>query len=236
MTQQPDLTYSLKRVERRYGDGNAIVNALAGIDLEVESGEFVVIAGPSGSGKTTLLQLLGALDRPTGGTILFEGTDIAARSENELADLRRERIGFVFQQFNLIPTLTARLNVEAALAPAGLGSEELKERALSLLDQVGLGNRADHIPTKLSGGGQNPGQSGAQRPGGIAAFASCMKQHGVDLPKPQAGSSGPPAGFDPTSTKFRAAMSACRSTMPSGGPPGGAPGGAPPSGFSPPTQ
>ena len=154
MTQQPDLTYSLKRVERRYGDGNAIVNALAGIDLEVESGEFVVIAGPSGSGKTTLLQLLGALDRPTGGTILFEGTDIAARSENELADLRRERIGFVFQQFNLIPTLTARLNVEAALAPAGLGSEELKERALSLLDQVGLGNRADHIPTKLSGGEQ----------------------------------------------------------------------------------
>ena len=146
--------YSLRSVTRSFGSGSAVVNALNGIELSINRGEFVVVAGKSGSGKTTLLQLLGALDRPSQGEVLFEGDDLAKMGENELADLRRNRIGFVFQQFNLIPTLTARLNIEAALAPAGLDSDEASAKAVALLEQVGLGGRADHIPTKLSGGEQ----------------------------------------------------------------------------------
>lgn len=146
--------YSLNRVTRSFGSGSGVVTALDGLDLTIDRGEFAVVAGKSGSGKTTLLQLLGALDRPTAGEVLFEGNDLAGMGENDLADLRRTRLGFVFQQFNLIPTLTARLNVEAALAPSGLSSEEASAKAVALLEQVGLGNRADHIPTKLSGGEQ----------------------------------------------------------------------------------
>jgi putative ABC transport system ATP-binding protein len=150
----PAVLYALHGLTKRYPSGETEVRAIDGIDLEILKGEFVVIAGPSGSGKSTLLQLLGALDRPSGGTIEFEGRDLTTRSDGELADLRRERIGFVFQQFNLIPTLSARENVELAMAPAGNRTDERRDRALDLLGRVGLGARAEHLPSQLSGGEQ----------------------------------------------------------------------------------
>ena len=126
------------------------MRALDGVDLEIGAGEFVALEGPSGSGKTTLLQLLGALDRPSAGTILFEDRDLAALPDHELAALRLRSFGFVFQQFNLIPTLTAVENVEAKLVPVGGG----RERALERLGEVGLAERADHLPGQMSGGEQ----------------------------------------------------------------------------------
>jgi ABC-type lipoprotein export system ATPase subunit len=150
------LAYRLTGVGRRYGDGDGdgIVDALADVELEIGNGEFVAIVGPSGSGKSTLLQMLGALDRPTDGTIAFEGRDLARLSDDELAALRLERIGFVFQQFNLIPTLTARENVEVAIAPTGVSTVERVGRAEDLLGRVGLGGRIGHLPSQLSGGEQ----------------------------------------------------------------------------------
>ena len=124
------------------------------MDLRIDPGEFLVVAGPSGSGKTTLLQLLGALDRPTEGEILFEGRDLARLPDAELTQLRLETIGFVFQQFNLIPTLTARQNVEVALAPQRLSRSEREDRVSELLEAVGLGPRGEHLPSELSGGEQ----------------------------------------------------------------------------------
>jgi putative ABC transport system ATP-binding protein len=150
MTKEPHMLYELRGVERRYGD----VHAVAGIDLDVAPGEFVVVAGPSGSGKTTLLQLLGALDRPTAGEVRFEGRPLQGMGDGELAHLRRETLGFVFQQFNLIPTLTAQQNVEVAMAPTRLGAARRRERARELLDRVRLGPRAEHLPAQLSGGEQ----------------------------------------------------------------------------------
>jgi len=142
--------YELAGVAKLFPRGSAIVRAVDGVDLEIEPGEFVAIEGPSGSGKTTLLQILGALDRPSGGTVTFEGRDLVALPDRELAALRLRSFGFVFQQFNLIPTLTALENVEAKLAPAG-GSGA---RALELLAEVGLAERADHLPAHMSGGEQ----------------------------------------------------------------------------------
>jgi putative ABC transport system ATP-binding protein len=142
--------YRLQGVAKVFQRGPAIVRALDGVDLEIEAGEFVALEGPSGSGKTTLLQLLGALDRPSAGTIELDGADLVGRPDSALAELRLRAFGFVFQQFNLIPTLTAVENVEAKLAPAG-GS---RERALELLGEVGLAERADHLPAHLSGGEQ----------------------------------------------------------------------------------
>jgi len=127
---------------------------LRDIDLEVADGEFVVVAGPSGSGKSTLLQLLGALDRPSGGTISFEGRPLADQSDRELAALRLVTVGFVFQQFNLIPTLSARENVEAAMVPTGIPADERVSTALEMLGRVGLEARAHHLPSQLSGGEQ----------------------------------------------------------------------------------
>jgi putative ABC transport system ATP-binding protein len=146
--------YRLNHVTKHYGGSGVTVRALDGLDLEIAAGEFVVIAGPSGSGKSTLLQLLGALDRPTTGEVAFEGRDLARTSEPELAGLRLRALGFVFQQFNLIPTLTAAENVEIALAPAGLRTYERRARVAELLDRVGLGDRSDHLPSQLSGGEQ----------------------------------------------------------------------------------
>src|SRR2546421_6547695 len=146
--------YSLHEVGRVYGDGSAQVRAVSDVDLEIGRGEFVVIVGPSGSGKTTLLQLLGALDRPSSGEILFEGRELAKLRDGELAQLRLKTIGFIFQQFNLIPTLTAAQNVEVALAPNGLGADARRSRAQELLQSVGLDSRADHLPSQLSGGEQ----------------------------------------------------------------------------------
>jgi len=146
--------YELRDVSRTYALGGAQVHAVREIDLTLRPCESVAIVGPSGSGKTTLLQLLGALDRPTGGELLFEGRDVGRLGDRALSDLRLEVLGFVFQQFNLIPTLTAAQNVEIALAPTSTRRAERRERVLSLLASVGLGERADHVPSKLSGGEQ----------------------------------------------------------------------------------
>jgi putative ABC transport system ATP-binding protein len=146
--------YELRGVTRSYGQGAARVDAVRDLDLTIDAGEFVAVAGPSGSGKTTLLQLLGGLDRPTSGTILFEGRDLAALREAELTRLRLDTIGFVFQQFNLIPTVTAAENVELALAPRRIPAPERAERVAELLGAVGLAARGHHLPSQLSGGEQ----------------------------------------------------------------------------------
>ena len=142
--------YELRGVAKFFQRGPSTVRALDGIDLEIAAGEFVALEGPSGSGKTTLLQLLGALDRPSAGEVLFEGSDLSRLPDHELAALRLRSFGFVFQQFNLIPTLSAVENVEAKLAPVG----GTRARALELLGEVGLSDRADHLPQQLSGGEQ----------------------------------------------------------------------------------
>jgi len=146
--------YELRGASRRYRRGETTISAVDGVDLELESGGFVALEGPSGSGKTTLLQLLGALDRASSGQVLFDGRDLGALPDRELADLRLRAFGFVFQQFNLIPTLTAVENVEAGLAPLRPGRDELRGRSLGLLEEVGLDVRADHLPSQLSGGEQ----------------------------------------------------------------------------------
>jgi putative ABC transport system ATP-binding protein len=146
--------FELRQVSRFYRRGDSIVRAVDSVDLAIEAGEFVALEGPSGSGKTTLLQLLGALDRPDEGAILFEGRPLHELGDGDLAALRLNAFGFVFQQFNLIPTLTAAENVEAALAPHGLRGAELHARAQGLLDEVGLGPRSEHLPAHMSGGEQ----------------------------------------------------------------------------------
>jgi putative ABC transport system ATP-binding protein len=142
--------YELSGVAKFFQRGPATVRALDGVDLEIADGEFLALEGPSGSGKTTLLQLLGALDRPSAGSIAFDGRDLEALGDGDLAELRLRSFGFVFQQFNLIPTLTAVENVEVKLAPVG-GD---RGRALQMLEEVGLAHRADHLPSHMSGGEQ----------------------------------------------------------------------------------
>jgi putative ABC transport system ATP-binding protein len=133
--------------------GKVPVEALRGVNLKVEDGEFLSVLGPSGSGKSTLLNLIGALDKPTEGKVFIKGVDVSTLDDGQLADLRR-RIGFVFQFFNLIPRFTARQNVELPMAIAGLGKEERKKRAEELLKVVGLADRVNHKPAELSGGEQ----------------------------------------------------------------------------------
>jgi putative ABC transport system ATP-binding protein len=130
------------------------VEALRGIDFVVRSGEFVSIMGPSGSGKSTLLSILGCLERPTAGSYRIAGEEVAGFDERKAARVRRERIGFVFQSFNLLLRSTAAQNVELPLFYAGVGREERHERTLAALDAVGLGDRVDHLPRQLSGGQQ----------------------------------------------------------------------------------
>ena len=146
------IAYELSGVSRTYSLGGHEVRAVRELDLVVDAGEPVVVVGPSGSGKTTLLQLLGGLDRPTAGSVRFEGRDLAQMRDRELSGLRLQTFGFVFQQFNLIPTLTAAQNVEVALAPRGVSHR--RDAAIRLLDSVGLASRADHVPGRLSGGEQ----------------------------------------------------------------------------------
>jgi putative ABC transport system ATP-binding protein len=146
--------YELKAASRTFRRGSATIAAVDSIDLTIPPGGFVALVGPSGSGKTTLLQLLGALDRASSGQVFFDGRDLGALPDRQLAELRLRAFGFVFQQFNLIPTLTALENVEAGLAPMGYGREELEQRSSALLEEVGLGERAEHLPSQLSGGEQ----------------------------------------------------------------------------------
>jgi putative ABC transport system ATP-binding protein len=146
--------YELEGVSKTFRQASVEIRAVDNVDVEIAEREFLVVAGPSGSGKTTLLQLLGALDRPSKGSVLFEGRDLAALGDGDLAELRLSAFGFVFQQFNLIPTLTAAQNVEVALAPRRLGAARRHEQARRLLESVGLAARAEHLPAQLSGGEQ----------------------------------------------------------------------------------
>ena len=146
--------YEVKGASKVFSKGGTEVRAVDNVSLSIAAGEFVALEGPSGSGKTTLLQLLGALDRPSNGSVFFEGRDLATLRDNDLAELRLRAFGFVFQHFNLIPTLTAVQNVEVALAPLGVPRSELRERSHGLLSEVGLDERASHLPSQLSGGEQ----------------------------------------------------------------------------------
>ena len=146
------LVLVAKELRRSFGQGAGAVEAVRGVDLELDSGEIVLIMGPSGSGKTTLLSMLGALLRPSGGTIRLGGVDLTGLTERELPALRAERIGFIFQDFNLMPSLTARENVEVSLNVAGVRGREANTRAERLLRELGLGHRLDFLPGKLSGG------------------------------------------------------------------------------------
>jgi putative ABC transport system ATP-binding protein len=154
MSESNAVVYELRNVSKTYELGGRDVHAVRDVNLTIEPGELVAVAGPSGSGKTTLLQLFGAIDRPTSGEVLFEGRDIARLKDRQLAELRLRSFGFVFQQFNLIPTLTAAQNVEIALAPRGMRSGERRAAVARLLDSVSLGGRAEHVPSRLSGGEQ----------------------------------------------------------------------------------
>jgi putative ABC transport system ATP-binding protein len=154
MSTAGETTYELRNASRHYGQDSTLVQALDAIDLTINRGEFVAVFGPSGSGKTTLLQLLGALDRPTGGSVHFEGQPLERLGDSALAELRLRAMGFIFQQFNLIPTLTAAENVEAGLAPLAMSRVERRNRASEQLEAVGLAPRTQHLPTQLSGGEQ----------------------------------------------------------------------------------
>ena len=140
-------------LKKTYMLGKVPVNALRGVNLKVESGDFLAVLGPSGSGKSTLLNLIGALDKPTEGKMLIEGVDVSTLSDNQLADLRR-RVGFVFQFFNLIPRFTAKENVELSMSIADMSRAERKKQAEDLLETVGLKERMNHKPAELSGGEQ----------------------------------------------------------------------------------
>lgn len=143
-----------KDLQKVYVMGEEKVAALAGISLAIDRGEFTAIIGPSGSGKSSLMNILGGLDRPTAGTYRFEGEDVGQFDDDQLADFRRRRIGFVFQSFQLLPRLSALQNVELPMVYAGVLPQERRERAAALLERVGLGSRKDHRPTQLSGGQQ----------------------------------------------------------------------------------
>ncbi|MEM1539715.1 MAG: ABC transporter ATP-binding protein [Thermoproteota archaeon] len=144
----------VRNVKKSYRMGKVTVQALRGVSFVVKEGEFLAVLGPSGSGKSTLLHLIGCLDRPDEGEIIIEGRNVLELSDDELADLRLKRIGFVFQFFNLLPRLTALENVELPLMLAGVSDKESREEAKKLLELVGLGERLNHRPSELSGGEQ----------------------------------------------------------------------------------
>ncbi|HJO67965.1 MAG TPA: ABC transporter ATP-binding protein [Sphingomonas sanguinis] len=144
----------LQDVSRTYASDEVETTALGGIDLHIEKGEFVAIMGPSGCGKSTLLNILGTIDRPSGGRYLFEGKDIAKAPEADLARLRRDRLGFVFQSFNLIDELTIAENVALGLAYRSMPAREKKKRIAAAMDRVGIAHRQRHHPHQLSGGQQ----------------------------------------------------------------------------------
>ena len=141
-----------RQLSRHYTAGGVVLAALDGVEFSVLRGEFVALVGPSGSGKSTLLNLIGALDRPTHGELSVDGLSLGKATEAQWVKYRRERVGFIFQSFNLLPTFSAVENVETPLTLAEMGRTERRSRALELLDSVGLGQRAGHRPNELSGG------------------------------------------------------------------------------------
>ena len=150
----PTLILDLDQVVKTYSTGALEVHALRGIDLQVPEGDYLAVMGPSGSGKSTLMHILGCLDTPTSGSYRMAGVDVSGMDERELAHVRNQRIGFVFQQFNLLPSLTAWRNVELPLIYAGVARSERRARAIAALERVGLGDRVEHKPQELSGGQQ----------------------------------------------------------------------------------
>ncbi|WP_110953863.1 ABC transporter ATP-binding protein [Anaerosinus massiliensis] len=146
------MTIRLSDVKKIYNVGDSTVAALAGIDLHIKKGQFAAIMGPSGSGKSTLMNILGCLDRPTTGSYILDGEEVAQLSDDKLAITRNKKIGFVFQNFNLLSRISALENVALPLIYAGVNKKERTERAAALLESVGLGERKDHLPNELSGG------------------------------------------------------------------------------------
>lgn len=146
--------YTLENVSKVYTQRGSAITALDSVSLEIPTGQLVAIQGPTGGGKSTLLQMLGALDKPTEGYVALDGKQISGANAAHLSQLRGKEIGFVFQSFNLIPTLTAQENVETALEPQKLPAEQRRAQALAALESVGLGDRASHRPSELSGGQQ----------------------------------------------------------------------------------
>jgi putative ABC transport system ATP-binding protein len=149
-----DLAIEVRGLVKTYGEGETEVRALDGVDLEVKAGEMVAIMGPSGSGKSTMLHMLGALETPTEGTIALAGSRFDGLDDKQLTLLRREGIGFVFQFFNLLPSLSAEENVLLPALIAGRRDEEIRARAQAMLERVGLSGRSHHLPSELSGGEQ----------------------------------------------------------------------------------
>ncbi|MDO5062983.1 MAG: ABC transporter ATP-binding protein [Peptostreptococcaceae bacterium] len=147
-----DKLIEIKKLSKIYRMGSNELHALKEIDLSIEHGEFVAIMGTSGSGKSTLMNILGCLDRPSLGNYYLEGIDINDKTEDELSDIRNQKIGFVFQSFNLIPRTSALKNVELPMIYAKISSEKREARAEYLLQRVGLGERINHVPNELSGG------------------------------------------------------------------------------------
>ncbi len=160
MTAQPPAgdvarpVIAIRTLYKTYGSGEIAVHALRGIDIQVERGDYLAVIGASGSGKTTLMNIVGCLDVPTSGRYLLDGIDVSFLDESQLALVRRHKIGFVFQAFNLIPRMSALSNVELPLAYAGMRGEARRRRALAALELVGLTDRAHHMPNQLSGGQQ----------------------------------------------------------------------------------
>ena len=146
--------YTLENVSKTYAQSKRTVTALQDVTLTIASGQLVAIQGPTGGGKSTLLQMLGALDRPTAGRISLGDAELSHLPDRKLGTIRATEIGFVFQGFNLIPTLTAQENVETALEPLAVSAEERRRRAVEALASVGLADRAGHVPSELSGGQQ----------------------------------------------------------------------------------
>ncbi len=147
-----DTIISLDKIVKNYYIGSITVEALRSVDIEIKRNEYVAIMGPSGSGKSTLMNLVGALDTPTSGAYILNGTDVSKMDDNRLAEIRNKEIGFIFQTFNLLPRYTALENVTLPLVYAGVGKTERVEKAKKTLDEVGLADRMDHRPNELSGG------------------------------------------------------------------------------------